>query len=104
MDSRLKRLVIFAIVILVLMALSLVLVKIYPDLLWFSMVSYLGVYKKILVTKICLGFVVGLVFLTITLGNLYFLNRFSPARFSPSIVDAIPIAGLKRAGENRFRK
>ena len=93
MDSRLKRLVIFAIVILVLMALSAVLVKIYPDVLWFSMVSYLGVYKKILVTKICLGFVVGLVFLTITLGNLYFLNRFSPARFSPSIVDAIPIAG-----------
>lgn len=93
MDSRLiKRLVIFAIVILVLMALSSVLVKIYPDLLWFSMVSYLGVYKKILVTKICLGFVVGLVFLTITLGNLYFLNRFSPARFSPSIVDAIPVA------------
>ena len=93
MDSRLiKRLVIFAIVILVLMALSSVLVKIYPDLLWFSMVSYLGVYKKILVTKICLGFVVGLVFLTITLGNLYFLNRFSPARFSPTIVDAIPVA------------
>ena len=49
MDSRLKRLVIFAIVILVLMALSSVLVKIYPDLLWFSMVGYLGVYKKILV-------------------------------------------------------
>ena len=93
MDSRLiKRLVIFAIVILVLMALSSVLVKIYPDLLWFSMVSYLGVYKKILVTKIFLGFVVGLVFLTITLCNLYFLNRFSPARFSPSIVDAIPVA------------
>ena len=93
MDSRLKRLVIFAIVILVLMALSSVLVKIYPDLLWFSMVGYLGVYKKILVTKICLGFVVGLVFLTITLGNLYFLNRFSPARFSPLIVDAIPVGG-----------
>ena len=84
MDSRLKRLVIFAIVILVLMALSAVLVKIYPDVLWFSMVSYLGVYKKILVTKICLGFVVGLVFLTITLGNLYFLNRL---KFLRTLID-----------------
>jgi len=76
MDFRLKRLVVFAIVILVLMSLSAILVKIYPDLLWFSMVSYLGVYKKILITKIFLGFVVSLVFLTITLGNLYFLHRF----------------------------
>ena len=57
------------------------------------MVSYLGVYKKILITKIFLGFVVSLVFLTITLGNLYFLHRFSPARFSPKIIDAIPIGG-----------
>ncbi|HIN31146.1 TPA: UPF0182 family protein [Candidatus Poribacteria bacterium] len=93
MDFRLKRLVVFAIVILVLMSLSAILVKIYPDLLWFSMVSYLGVYKKILITKIFLGFVVSLVFLTITLGNLYFLHRFSPARFSPKIIDAIPIGG-----------
>ena len=93
MDSRFKRLFIFAVVILVLMSLSSILVKIYPDLLWFSMVSYLGVYKKILITKICLGSVVGLVFLVITLGNLYFLHRFSPARFSPSIVDAIPVGG-----------
>ena len=93
MDLRLKRLVVFAIVILVLMSLSAILVKIYPDLLWFSMVSYLGVYKKILITKIFLGFVVSLVFLTITLGNLYFLHRFSPARFSPKIIDAIPIGG-----------
>ena len=62
MDFRLKRLVVFAIVILVLMSLSAILVKIYPDLLWFSMVSYLGVSKKILITKIFLGFVVSLVF------------------------------------------
>ena len=82
MDSRFKRLFIFAVVMLVLMSLSSILVKIYPDLLWFSMVSYLGVYKKILITKICLGSVVGLVFLVITLGDLYFLHLFSPARYS----------------------
>ena len=68
-----------------------VLVKIYPDLLWFEMIGYSSVFSKILLTKIWVGSLTTLIFLLITLGNLYLVWRFSPSRFNPEILDAIPI-------------
>ena len=93
MNPRFTRLISLVIVLALIFGAVSVLVKIYPNILWFDMVGYDGVFWKILKTKVFLGLLVGVVFLIVTLINLYLLYRFTPSRLLPSLVKAIPIAG-----------
>ena len=94
MQVNLTRLIITLVVLVVIIGGGAIFVKIYPDLLWFDMVGYLAIYKKVLLTKIGLGLVVGGFFLAVTLTNLYLLYRFTPARLSPTLVESIPLEGM----------
>ena len=48
MQPNLTRLIIVAIVLAVIIGGGAIFVKIYPDLLWFDMIGYLAIYKKVL--------------------------------------------------------
>ena len=78
MQPNLTRLITIFVVLAVVIGAGAIFVKIYPDLLWFDMVGYLTIYKKVLLTKIGLGIAVGGLFLAVTLINLYLLYRFTP--------------------------
>jgi uncharacterized protein len=93
MDARLTRLIIPAAVLVVLFGVIAILVRIFPDILWFNMVGYIAVYWKILQWQIILGVLVGGLFLVVAMVNLYLLYRFTPSRLSPTLVEAIPIGG-----------
>lgn len=93
MDSRFKRLIVLAAILAAVGGFIAILVKIYPDLLWFGVVGYGSVYKKILLTKILLGIGIGAFFLVVTLLNVYLLFRFTPSRLSPTVMESIPIRG-----------
>ena len=93
MDSRFNRLIVFIAVLAVIGGFIAIVVKIYPDLLWFGVVGYSSVYKKILLTKLLLGVGVGGFFLIVTLLNVYLLFRFTPRQLSPTVMASIPIRG-----------
>ena len=94
MQPNLTRLIITLVVLAVIIGGGAIFVKIYPDLLWFDMIGYLAIYKKVLLTKIGLGVVVSGFFLGVTLINLYLLYRFTPPRLSPTLVESIPLEGM----------
>ncbi|MDE0503747.1 MAG: UPF0182 family protein, partial [Candidatus Poribacteria bacterium] len=93
MDSRFKRLIVLVAILAAIGGIVAILVQIYPDLLWFGVVGYSSVYKKILITKVLLGIGVGGFFLAVTLINVYLLYRFTPSRLSPTVMESIPIRG-----------
>ena len=93
MDSRFRRLMVLVAVLAAVGGFVAIFVRIYPDLLWFGVVGYSSVYKKILLTKIFLGVGVGGFFLFVTLLNVYLLYRFTPSRLSPTVMESIPIRG-----------
>ena len=93
MDSRFKRLVVLIAILAVIGGFITILVKIYPDLLWFGVVGFDSVYKKILLTKVLLGIGIGSFFLVVTLLNVYLLHRFTPSRLSQTVMESIPIRG-----------
>ena len=68
-------------------------INIYPDFLWFDMVDYLGVYTKILSTKILVGAIVGVAYLIILAVNLYLIYRFTPAHLSPTFMGGTEFTG-----------
>ena len=94
MQPNVTRLIITLVVLAVIIGGGAIFVKIYPDLLWFDMIGYLAIYKKVLLTKIGLGVVVVGFFLGVTLINLYLLYRFTPPRLSPTLVESIPLEGM----------
>ncbi|MCZ6681025.1 MAG: UPF0182 family protein [Candidatus Poribacteria bacterium] len=94
MQPRFARFIILGAVLAVVLGGVAILVKIYPDLLWFDMVGYVAIYKTILLTKIALGVVIGGAFLAVTLTNLYLISRFTPSRLSPRLMESIPLEGI----------
>jgi uncharacterized membrane protein (UPF0182 family) len=94
MQLSLTRLIIFVVLLAVIIGVGTILVKIYPDLLWFDMVGYVAIYKKILLTQIGLGIIVAGFLLVVTLTNLYLLHRFTPSRLSPTLMESIPLEGV----------
>lgn len=94
MQPNLTRLIITFVVLAVIIGGGAIFVKIYPDLLWFNMIGYLAIYKKVLLTKVALGIAVSGLFLAVTLTNLYLLYRFTPPRLSPTLVESIPLEGM----------
>ena len=91
MEQRIFRSLSFLVIIAILGGLISALVRIYPNLLWFQMVGYDAIYSKILLTRIFVGGLVGLIFLILTLGNLYLIWRLAPSKFNPEILDAFPL-------------
>ena len=89
MNQRSTRLAIIGVILAALVGAVAIVVKIYPDVLWFNRVNYLGVYEKILWTKLFMGFAVGLFFAVVTLVNLYLIYRFTPSRLNPTLVESI---------------
>ena len=89
MNRRSTRLTIIGVILAILVGAIAVVVKIYPDVLWFDRVNYLDLYTKILWTKVLLGFLVGGFFIVVTLINLYLLYRFTPSQLSPTLVESI---------------
>ena len=93
MDSRYNRLIVLIAILAAIGVLVAIFVKIYPDLLWFGVVGYGSVYKKILLTKVFLGVGIGSFFLFVTLLNVYLLYRLTPSRLSRTVMESIPIRG-----------
>lgn len=93
MSDRLKRLIIVFAVLAGLWILIKIWVAIYPDWLWFSVLNYLPIYKKILGTKILMGVTFTSILLIVVLGNLYLIRRLAPRPFNLNVVEAIPIGG-----------
>ena len=93
MDSRFNRLIVLVAILAAIGGIIAIFVKIYPDLLWFGVLGFSPVYKKILLTKILLGVGVGSFFLLVTLLNIYLLYRFTPSRLSSTVMESIPISG-----------
>ena len=93
MDSRSKRLIPTVIVLGIVGGLIAIWVNLYPDFLWFKMVDYWSVYKKILTTKIWFGAAVGLCYLIILLTNLALIYRFTPAHLSPAFMGGAEFTG-----------
>ena len=85
MDSRYNRLIVLIAILAAIGVLVAIFVKIYPDLLWFGVVGYGSVYKKILLTKVFLGVGIGSFFLFVTLLNVYLLYRLTPSRLSRTV-------------------
>ena len=75
MEQRIFRSLSVLVIIAILGGVISALVRIYPNLLWFQMVGYDAIYSKILFTRIFVGVIVGLIFLILTLGNLYLIWR-----------------------------
>ncbi len=100
MESRIKRLIITIVILGVLGGIFAAWVNIYPDFLWFGMVKYLNVYTKILTTKIMVGVIVGVVYLTILLANIFIIYRFTPAHLSPAFMGGTDFTG----GQTNTRK
>ena len=92
MSSRLKKLITLIAILAGVWIIGKIWVAIYPDWLWFSALGYIAVYKKILFTKILLWVLLSGFFLIVSLGNLYLIRRLAPQRFSPGVVNAIPIS------------
>lgn len=89
MNRRSTRLTIIGVILAVFVGAVAIVVKIYPDLLWFDRVNYLDIYTKILWNKVFLGFLVGGFFIVVILVNLYLLYRFTPAQLNPTLVESI---------------
>jgi uncharacterized membrane protein (UPF0182 family) len=83
-------LIVFIAVLTVIGGFIAIVVKIYPDLLWFGVVGYSSVYKKILLTKLLLGVSVGGFFLIVTLLNVYLLFRLLLGNLAPQLWRASP--------------
>ena len=93
MDSRTKRFIITIVILGIIGGLGAAWVNLYPDFLWFKMVDYLGVFTKILQTKIFVGVVVGICYLAILLTNIVLIYRLTPAHLSPAFMGGADLAG-----------
>lgn len=99
MGQRLKRIVIVAAIIIVILIALRIWVKIYPDWLWFASqsVNLLSVYTTILKTKISLGLGFGFLFLILSLGNFFIVWQL---RLKAEFFDAISV-GERRIAVGR---
>ncbi|RKU12012.1 hypothetical protein C6503_17995, partial [Candidatus Poribacteria bacterium] len=104
MESRTKRFVITVVILAVVGGLGALWVNLYPDFLWFEMVDYKPVFTKILGTKIFVGAVVGVCYLTILLINLLLIYRFTPAHLSPAFMGGTEFAGGTSSDPGATRK
>ena len=104
MESRTKRFIITIVILAVVGGLGALWVNLYPDFLWFGMVDYLSVFEKILWTKILVGVIVGVCYLTILLINLALIYRFTPAHLSPAFMGGTEFAGGTSSDPGATRK
>jgi len=90
MSNKLRNILIALLVLAVIWVAIKLWISIYPDFLWFKSLNYDFVFKKILVTKILFGIVSTVIVMSVFLGNLYLIKRFSPSEIRPSIINALP--------------